>query len=136
MVFGTFDILHKGHLDFFKQARKLALNPFLIVSVARDANVKKIKGQNPASKELVRISKVKKCPLVDKVILGGVKSYLPHILKERPQIIALGYDQVAYVKNLKWLLGKKGLIVEIKRLKSHNPQIYKSSLLKLAKSVV
>ena len=41
MVFGTFDILHQGHLDFFKQARKLVANPFLVVSVARDVNVKK-----------------------------------------------------------------------------------------------
>ena len=43
MAFGTFDILHAGHLNFFKQARKLSKYPFLIVSVARDVNVKKIK---------------------------------------------------------------------------------------------
>src|SRR3989344_5438626 len=34
MVFGTFDILHVGHLDFFKQARKLG--DYLLVVVARD----------------------------------------------------------------------------------------------------
>ena len=28
MVFGTFDFLHKGHLNFFKQARKLSAHPF------------------------------------------------------------------------------------------------------------
>jgi cytidyltransferase-like protein len=44
MVFGTFDFLHKGHLNFFKQARSLAKNPYLIASVARDYNVKRIKG--------------------------------------------------------------------------------------------
>ena len=43
MVFGTFDGLHEGHLDFFKQARQLSKNPFLIVSIARDKNVKIIK---------------------------------------------------------------------------------------------
>ena len=39
MVFGTFDGLHKGHLNFFKQAKNFAENSFLIVSVARDKNV-------------------------------------------------------------------------------------------------
>ena len=41
MVFGTFDGLHEGHLDFFRQAREYG--DYLIVAVARDVNVKKIK---------------------------------------------------------------------------------------------
>ena len=45
MVFGTFDGIHRGHLHFFKQARGLVKNPYLIVSVARDVNVKRIKGR-------------------------------------------------------------------------------------------
>ena len=45
MVFGTFDGVHKGHINFFKQARVLSKNPYLIVSIARDKNVKKIKGK-------------------------------------------------------------------------------------------
>jgi FAD synthetase len=130
MIFGTFDILHKGHLNFFKQARKLAKNPYLIVSVARDINVKKIKGNKPVSNEKVRLGRIKACNLVDKSVLGGVKSYIPHILKEKPDIIALGYDQRAYVKNLKELLKSKGLKVILKRLISHKPKVYKTSLLR------
>ncbi len=130
MVFGTFDILHKGHLNFFKQARRLAKNPFLIVSVARDANVKRIKKQNPKSTEKSRLKTIKECALVDKAILGGLKSFLPHILKERPEIIALGYDQSAYTSDLQSNLGKKGLHVTIFRLKSFKPSIYKSSLIR------
>ena len=34
MVFGTFDGLHKGHLDFFKQAKNFIENSFLIVSIS------------------------------------------------------------------------------------------------------
>lgn len=130
MVFGTFDILHKGHLSFFKQARKLAKNPFLIVSVARDVNVKRIKKQKPKATEKSRLQTVKECPLVDKVVLGGVKSFLPHILKERPQIIALGYDQSEYTKDLEQNLHKKGFKVKIFRLKSFKPTVYKSSLIR------
>ena len=127
MVFGTFDVLHKGHLNFFKQARSLSNFPYLIVSVARDVNVKKIKGQNPKNGERKRRAVIKNCYLVNKAVLGGKVGYLPHILKEKPAIIALGYDQRAYVKGLKRELAKKGLKVKIKRLKSYKPKVFKSS---------
>ncbi len=129
MVFGTFDILHKGHLNFFKQARGLSNNPFLIVSVARDRNVKKIKGHKPANSEQTRLKFVALSDLVNKAVLGGVKNHLPHILKAKPSIIALGYDQTVYVKNLKQDLTKAGLNVKVKRLKAFKPHLYKSSKL-------
>lgn len=130
MIFGTFDVLHKGHISLFKQARRLSQNPFLIVSVARDVNVKKIKGRMPRLKEALRLQEIKRQPLVDKAVLGGLKNYLGHILKLRPKIIALGYDQTHYVKDLGHLLTKRGLKVKIKRLKPFKPHIYKSSLVK------
>jgi cytidyltransferase-like protein len=133
MVFGTFDVLHKGHLNFFRQARKLSARPYLIVSVARDINVKKIKGKKPAFKEKQRLAAVKKCRLVDKALLGGLKNHIPHILKQKPQIIALGYDQRAYVKHLKDLLRENGLKVRVTRLKAFYPETYKSSLFKAQK---
>src|SRR3989338_6273886 len=129
MVFGTFDGLHKGHLDFFKQARKLALEPFLIVSIARDKNVFKIKGKFPFFNEEKRMALIKKSKLVDKVVLSGIKNYLPHIIKEHPGIIALGYDQNAYVKNLKKDLKNKGKgnkLVKVVRLKPYKHTIYKN----------
>ena len=60
MVFGTFDGLHKGHLDFFKQAKNFTKNSFLIVSIARDKNVFKIKGEYPSLRESARMALVKK----------------------------------------------------------------------------
>lgn len=131
MVFGTFDGLHRGHLNFFIQARKLTKNSFLIVSIARDINVIKIKGKYPALNEGKRISLVKKCKLVDKVILSGTKNHLPHIVKENPDIIALGYDQKAYVKNLKKDLKNKGILVKVVRLQPYQEKIYKNDLLKM-----
>jgi FAD synthetase len=131
MVFGTFDILHKGHLNFFKQARKLSKNPFLIVSVARDLNVKKIKGQKPLHNLRQRLTAVKKCHGVNMAVLGGIKNHLTHILKLKPQIIALGYDQKAYVNNLAKDLLQKGLKVKVLRLKAYKPHVYKSSLIKV-----
>lgn len=134
MVFGTFDGLHPGHLNFFKQAKKLAKKSFLIVSVARDRNVKRIKKRLPTLNEKKRLILIKKYKIVEKVILSGVKNHLPHILKERPEIIALGYDQKAYVKNLKRDLKNKGLLVKIVRLKSFKEKIYKNYLLKIKNS--
>jgi len=130
MVFGTFDGLHPGHLDFFKQARGLHQFPFLIVSIGRDKNVLKIKGRYPEKNEKERIKLVKRSGLADKVVLYGLRDYLPHIIKESPDIIALGYDQKAYVKNLKKDLKSKDLKVRIVRLKPYNAHIYKNHLLK------
>src|SRR5258708_11063957 len=101
LVFGTFDILHPGHLNFFKQARKLSTRSYLIVSLARDVNVKKIKGNRPVYNEKQRLKRIQKLEVVNKAVLGGINNYLPHILKESPHVIALGYHQKAYAKNLK-----------------------------------
>lgn len=130
MAFGTFDGLHKGHINFFKQARKLAPLPYLIVSVARDINVKRIKGESPRLNEIKRKNLIKNCALVDKVVLGGARKHIPHIVKESPDIIVLGYDQSEYIKNLKIDLKKRGKNVKIIRLKPYKEKKYKNSLLR------
>lgn len=129
MIFGTFDGLHPGHFNFFKQARALAKRCFLIVSIARDKNVIKIKNKRPFLNEKQRMILVKKCKLVDKAVLSGTKNHIPHIVKAYPDIIALGYDQKAYVKNLKKDL--KNITVKIMRLKPYKEQVYKNNLLKI-----
>src|SRR3989344_1320798 len=133
MVFGTFDVLHKGHLNFFRQARALSKKPFLTVSVARDVNVERNKRKKTKNNEKKRLEAVKKISFVNKAVLGGVKNYLTHILREKPEIIALGYDQKAYVVGLKNALESSGLSVKIKRLKAFKARIYKSSFLKNAR---
>ena len=130
MVFGTFDNLHQGHLDFFKQAKSLAKFSYLVVSIARDKNVLRIKGKYPQKNECERMNLVEKCKLVDRVVLSGLKNHLTHIIKERPDIIALGYDQKEYVKNLKKDLKNKGILVKIVRLKPYKEKIYKNHLLR------
>jgi FAD synthetase len=130
MLFGTFDGLHLGHLNLFKQARNLSTNSFLIASIARDKNVFRIKSKLPNLNEKQRLNLVKKCKLIDRVVLGSVNKYLEHIIKENPDIIALGYDQKAYVNELKSELKAKNINIKIKRLKPYKEKIYKNSLLK------
>jgi FAD synthetase len=137
MVFGTFDILHQGHLNFFKQARQKIGESAkkhgkkLIVVVARDVNVKKIKGRRPKFSERIRLKNIKKIKIVDKAVLGDIKDYFQVIKKEKPNVICLGYDQRMRVLQLKARLKKLGLKMKIFRLKPYKPQIYKSSKLKI-----
>lgn len=126
MVFGTFDILHPGHEHFFKQARRLVKQPYLIVSVARDNNVFKIKGHKPQHTERQRLIAVRKNALVDKVVLGSLHNHIPHIIREKPDVIALGYDQRAYTQGLRVLLEQAGWHGRVVRLKAYKPRIYKT----------
>lgn len=128
MVFGVFDLLHPGHISFLKQAKKLG--PFLVVSVARDVNVKKIKGKSPIFDEKKRAEHIKQLKLASKVVLGGTKDAWPHIKKEKPDIIALGYDQGSFVGNLPKELLKRGLKAKIIRLKAFRPEVFKSKILR------
>ncbi len=127
MVFGVFDLLHPGHISFLKQAKKFGS---LIVSVARDKNVKKVKGKLPVFDEKKRIEHVKQLKLANKVVLGADKDPIPHIKKEKPDIIALGYDQGTYVKNLSEQLQKVGLKTNVIRLKPFRPEVFKSSIIR------
>lgn len=130
MVFGTFDMLHDGHLDLFRQARELSEAPFLIVSVARDSAVRRIKGAAPRRSEIERLDLVRTCDLVDDAMLGDETGYMDHIRAAQPDIIALGYDQEGeYVASLERDLAEAGLTTAVVRLHSYEPHVYKTSKL-------
>src|SRR5437879_6111071 len=96
MVFGTFDALHEGHLNLFKQAK--ALGDRLIVVVSRDATTNEVKGHTPQKTELQRLAAVQQTAGVDLAILGSAGADKHAVIVERkPDIIALGYDQYAFV---------------------------------------
>lgn len=130
MVFGTFDIVHPGHEDLFRQARALAPDPYLVVSIARDPVVARIKGQSPRNSEDIRRKLVAAHSLVDEVMLGDAEGYIEHIRKIAPDIIALGYDQSGeFVDQLEQDLQAVGLRVRVVRLKAFEPEKYKTSKL-------
>lgn len=130
MVFGTFDIIHPGHESLFAQARSLADDPYLVVSLARDSVAARIKGFAPRNPESERLAALAAHPLVDRAVLGDEVGYVRHITKEAPDIIALGYDQEGeYVDGLEEILRAAGLQTRIVRLKPHRPDLYKTSTL-------
>ncbi len=127
MVFGTFDILHPGHINFFKQAK--GQGDYLIIVVARDLNVKKIKGKFPLNSEQTRMNEIKKTGIADEAVLGRLNDWFGLIEEKKPDTICLGYDQKDF--NLKEELKKRNLNIEIIRLKPYKNKKYKSSKLKL-----
>ena len=130
MVFGTFDMIHAGHEDLFRQARTLADDPYLIVSLARDASVSRIKGAAPRHSEEQRLTTMRAHPLVDEALLGDATGYIEHIKSVEPEIIALGYDQSGeYVQDLKRDLKAAGLDVRVVRLDPSKPEEFKTSKL-------
>jgi cytidyltransferase-like protein len=130
MVFGTFDMVHEGHVDLFRQARALASDPHLIVSVARDAVVARIKEKKSKRNETERAALLKRNTLVDEVVLGQEDGYIEHIIETHPDIIALGYDQKGeFVDRLERDLRNANAHIRIVRLEAFHPETYKTSKL-------
>jgi len=117
MAFGTFDILHYGHVKLLEEARALGeQNAELIVVIARDSTVIKEKGHKPIFPEIERLSLIQSLKAVDEACLGYEGTdHLKIIEKFKPDIIALGYDQKIDIDFLKSELAKRGL----KNIKIH-----------------
>lgn len=126
MVFGTFDLLHEGHIHFFQEAKKYG--DFLIVVIARDSSVLKMKGILPHHNELQRLAAVKKNPVVDKVVLGHEADFYKVIEEHSPNILCFGYDQNTL--NAEQELKKRKMKVETYTLPPFAPEKFKSTLLR------
>jgi len=128
LAFGSFDLLHEGHKHFLKEAKKLG--DYLVVVVALDSTIKDFKGHVPKFSEEARILHLRELGIADEVRLGYKGDKWKIIEAIKPEIIALGYDQNSYTKGLEKGMKERGLSLEIIRLKSFNPERYKSSLLR------
>lgn len=129
MIFGTFDIFHLGHRNFLKQARQKG--DYLIIVIARDQTVEKIKKNKLLNNENNRLEAIKNSGLADKVILGDLRNKYQVIKKYKPDIICLGYDQEYFVDNLEKKLRQYKLDrTEVIRLKPFKANIYKTSIIK------
>jgi len=129
MAFGTFDNLHPGHLNYFKQACRFGDE--LIVIIARDKNVLAIKKRAPQDDEKTRQRNVrralKELGITGRAVLGNLKNRWLILKKYRPEIICLGYDQQVDLPQLAREIAKFCLFCKIKRLRAYCPEKYKSS---------
>lgn len=130
LAFGTFDNLHPGHLSYFSQAGKFGDE--LIIIIARDRNVLRIKGRAAQEDEKTRVRKVrtalKKLKILNsRAVLGVLENQWLVLKKYRPEIICLGYDQKVDLPRLKSEIAKFRFCCKIKRMKPFHPEKYKSS---------
>tara|TARA_B100000749_G_C18390361_1_gene449966 strand:+ start:369 stop:986 length:618 start_codon:yes stop_codon:yes gene_type:complete len=128
MIGGVFDIIHPGHIITLKSAKNLG--DVLVVSVARDQTVLKYKKHKPINEETKRCELINSIKYVDLGILGSKKNIFDTVIKLKPNIIALGYDQKHNEEKLKNKIDKLELDIKLVRLKSPIPDIKSSEILK------
>ena len=129
LVFGVFDCLHAGHMSFLRQARKYGDE--LIVAVARDRVVMRLKKKKPFQSETMRIRALRVSGLADRVVLGDSRLGTYAILQQyMPDILCFGYDQSALIEDLRARMrGGRFPTIPCVRLRPHRKKILHSSLL-------
>jgi len=131
IAFGAFDILHPGHIHYLKEAGRYGR---LVVVVARDESIAKLKGKRPLMDERSRLAIISSLRVVDKAILGSRIGRLDDMynvmLKVKPSVVALGYDQKVDMKYLKDFLTAHRMGPRIVRISSYRKELFKSSKIK------
>jgi FAD synthetase len=117
MATGTFDLLHMGHIYYLKEAKKLGDK--LVVVVARDSTVRKLKHE-PITPEEMRLDLIKELKIVDEAVLGHEDDMYATVKEIKPDIIALGYDQVHDEKKIEQELKKRKLVARVVRLPKYS----------------
>jgi cytidyltransferase-like protein len=88
---GCFDLLHRGHVTYLSEARKLG--DILIVGLNSDASVKRLKGpQRPLNNEIDRRYVLSQLKSVDHVEIFTEDTPLHLILRIQPNILVKGGD--------------------------------------------
>jgi len=119
LVFGTFDIIHPAHLRFLLEARLAANCPDceLVVVLARDSSIVRIKGHNPIFPEDQRLNLISGLRIVDYARLGNEGlDHFQVLIEEQPDVIVLGYDQLNNEQPLKAFIQEHQLKIEVYRL--------------------
>jgi FAD synthetase len=115
MATGVFDILHAGHLAFLEEARKLGDE--LVVVVATDRIAERMK-HRPIQSQRIRLRLIAALRIVDRAVMGDEHDIYKTVERQRPDVIALGYDQRFDEGKLEEEIGARGLgPVNIVRLK-------------------
>lgn len=120
LVGGSFNLLHQGHIYFLNRAR--ALGDYLVVVIATDKTVLK-KGKPLLFSAEKRKRLVEKLGIADRVRIGSDSDFFRVVQEEKPDIIALGYDQKLSKKLIEKIKNKfpKCRIVRIRsRLKGYS----------------
>lgn len=103
---GVFDLLHRGHVTYLNQARKLGT--ILVVALNEDDSVKRLKGPNrPLNRLSDRMLTLAGLECVDYVTWFGEDTPLETIRAIRPNILVKGgdYSPAAPLGSAKYIVG-------------------------------
>lgn len=92
---GTYDVLHAGHINFFRQCKRLFTDSWLVVSVNTDEFIEKYKRTKPLFSYKERVALLETVEYIDEIVknIGGEDSK-PAILKSYADVVAIGSDWV------------------------------------------
>jgi len=126
---GVFDLVHYGHVYFLQEAKKAGgENTRLVVVVARDKTVERLKGKPPVLPEEQRRAIVEALKPVDEAVLGREDFSIKEILREiKPDVVAVGYDQTDIEENVRRLISEEGLRIKVVRIGRFAPTGLESS---------
>jgi FAD synthetase len=115
---GVFDLLHLGHVKFLEEAKKAGgENAELVVIVARDSTVQENKGRKTVMPENQRRALVESLKVVDEAVLGLEDFDIGDVIERvKPDVIALGYDQVEMERKVHEYVNRHGLNVKTVRV--------------------
>ncbi len=123
---GVFDIIHPGHIHTLNAAKDLG--DVLVVVVATDKTAEKMKKRLPLHNQDQRKMLVDALSVVDLSVVGHEGDIFKTVEFIRPQIIALGYDQVHQEKFITEGCRKINLDVTVARLQSPIPDVSSSTI--------
>lgn len=121
---GVFDIIHPGHIYTLNAAK--ALGDVLVVVIATGNTAVKMKKRRPLHAEEQRQELIGSLSMVGLCLIGSEGDIFKTVSRVKPDIIALGYDQVHQEKFITDGCKSLGLNIRVARLQSPIPE-YSSS---------
>jgi cytidyltransferase-like protein len=125
---GVFDIIHPGHIHTLNAAK--ALGDVLVVAIATDKTAQKMKKRQPLHDQELRRELVSSLSMVDVALVGDEEDIFETVKMVKPNVIALGYDQIHQEKFISDGCKRINLDVKIVRLQSPAPKLSSTDIQK------
>jgi cytidyltransferase-like protein len=125
LLFGSFDIVHPGHMFVIEQAKKFG-QPF--VCLALDQTIERVKGRAPHYPLAERQEQLEALGLT--VYPGSTTDKYEVFRKVNPDIILLGHDQDTFVAGLEEVIRNEKFQTEIIRLPEFQRENFQSNKLR------
>ncbi|MCC6680575.1 MAG: D-glycero-beta-D-manno-heptose 1-phosphate adenylyltransferase [Phycisphaeraceae bacterium] len=88
---GCFDILHAGHVQYLRQARRLG--DLLVVAINSDRSIRKLKGKGrPVNTQLDRVMVLSELASVDYIVIFDGLTPEPLLRRLKPHVLVKGAD--------------------------------------------